>query len=63
MVAGSARTSKGNEVVVLPYLQPWVNRFAFQGQHSEAAFVDASQRLMPNEALQRFDTEGKFARG
>ena len=32
-------------------LQPWVNRLAFQGQHTEDAFMDTAERLAAHEAL------------
>jgi hypothetical protein len=38
-------------------LQPRIDRFAFQCQYSEHAFVDASQRLAADESLQGFDAE------
>ena len=36
---------------------------AFQGEHAENAFVDATERLSPHESLQAFDSQRKFFQG
>jgi hypothetical protein len=40
-------------------LEPWVNRLAFQGQHSEDALVHPAQRLLMHEALKSLHAERK----
>ena len=45
---------------MLVELQPRIDRFAFEREHSEHAFVDAAQRLPADEALERFDPQAKL---
>jgi hypothetical protein len=42
-------------------LQPWIHRLALHRKNAENAFMDSSQRLSPDEAFQRFDTQCKFS--
>ena len=42
-------------------LQSWINRFAFEGDDAEDAFVDAAERFAIDEASQRFKPEREFA--
>ena len=42
-------------------LQPGVYGFAFQGEDSEDALVDAAQRLAADEPLQALDSKGELA--
>ncbi len=44
-------------------LQPWIDRFAFEGQDSEDAFVGEAQRILAHEPLQGLDAEGELAAG
>ena len=44
-------------------LQAGIDRFAFQGQDPEDAFVDATQRFPVDKALQGFDAECEFSDG
>lgn len=44
-------------------LEPWVNGLAFQGQHSKDALVRPAQRLLPDEPIQRFNSECEFPAG
>ena len=45
------------------HLQPWVDRFTFQCQYAEDAFVDSSKRFVSDEAFQALDAEGEFSEG
>ena len=44
-----------------PESEPGIDGFAFEGQDAEGAFVDAPQGLVPHEAFQSLDPQGKFA--
>src|SRR5262245_13068947 len=44
-------------------LKSRVDRFAFQCQNAEDTFMYATERFLPNEALQSFDAQGKLAEG
>ena len=41
-------------------LESWVDRFAFEGQDAEDAFVSEPQRLLANKSLQRLDSQREF---
>src|SRR5438105_2338614 len=43
------------------HLQPRINRLALQSQDAEDALMHPAQRLLADETLQPFDTEGEFA--
>jgi hypothetical protein len=43
------------ESVTFPELQPRIDRFAFQSQHAEYAFMHAVKRFPADETLQGFD--------
>lgn len=49
---------------VMPYLrlQPWIDRFAFQRQDSEHAFVYAPEGFPADKALQSFYAESKLTK-
>ena len=42
--------------------QPRVNRFAFQSQHAEGAFVYTVERLAFNKTLKAFYAQGKLSK-
>lgn len=44
-------------------LKTWIDRFAFQGQDREDAFVDAAQRFSGHKPFQRLVPEGELAEG
>jgi hypothetical protein len=48
------------EVLAADHLQPGIDRFALQREHSEDALVDAAEGFAANEALQRLDSEGEL---
>ena len=43
-------------------LQPWVNRFAFQRQHTKNALVNSAEGLFVYESLQCFQSQGEFTK-
>lgn len=57
-----------HEVAVVPLglrptlLQPRIDRFAFQREHSEHALMRAAQRLTSHEPLERFQPEGELTK-
>ena len=44
-------------------LQPRINRLALQRQHPENAFMNAAQRFLADESLQRLNAQGKLPDG
>ncbi len=44
-------------------LQARIDGFAFQGEDTEDAFVDATKWFVFDEALQGFHAESEFAKG
>ena len=43
------------------WLESRIDRFTFEGEHAEDAFMNAAQRLFAHEALQGLDAEGEFS--
>lgn len=43
--------------------EPWIDRFAFEREDAEDAFVHASQRLSTNESFERLDAQRELTRG
>lgn len=49
--------------VEIDLLQPRINRLALQRQHPENAFMNAAQRFLADESLQRLDAQRKLTDG
>lgn len=41
-------------------LEPWVNGLAFEREHADDPLVDAAERLVADEVLERLDAEPKL---
>src|SRR5690606_13277477 len=55
---GPAPTDRGGSAVAL---QAWINRFAFQRQHTEGGFMHPAQRFFTHETFKGFHAKSKFA--
>ena len=42
-------------------LKPRIHGLAFKREYTKNAFMDPTQWFVPDEALQRFNAEGKFS--
>jgi hypothetical protein len=43
------------------FLEARIDRFALKGQNSENTFVNASERLLLDEAFESFDAQGELS--
>ena len=43
-----------------PCSEPWIHRFAFEGEHAEDTLMHAAKRLTANKTFECLDAEGEL---